>query len=97
MCCSSGDFSVSGLSSAKDSTHQSLNKFNKCWDTSSKFLRPRIFCLEHAVQIVEMLQCKGGANVLVICHSGLFTDHESVSVIILLKFGKMKYHIASDV
>ncbi|KAF2295707.1 hypothetical protein GH714_033666 [Hevea brasiliensis] len=39
------------------------------WNNSSKFLRPRIFCLEHAVQIEELLQSKGGANMLIICHS----------------------------
>ncbi|KAJ1403106.1 Zinc finger C2H2-type [Sesbania bispinosa] len=65
----SRDLSVSELSSANDSPDQSLIKCNKCWNTSSKFFRPRIFCLEHAVQIVDMLQCKGGANVLIICHS----------------------------
>lgn len=31
--------------------------------------RPRIFCLEHAIQTEELLRSKGGANVLVICHS----------------------------
>uniref|UniRef100_A0A2P2JMH8 Lysine-specific demethylase ELF6 n=2 Tax=Rhizophora mucronata TaxID=61149 RepID=A0A2P2JMH8_RHIMU len=41
----------------------------KGWNTSSKFLRPRIFCLEHAIQIEELLQSKGGANLLIICHS----------------------------
>jgi hypothetical protein len=40
------------------------------WNTSHKFLRPRIFCLEHGVQIEELLQSKGGANLLIICHSG---------------------------
>ncbi|KAF2318507.1 hypothetical protein GH714_008418 [Hevea brasiliensis] len=39
------------------------------WNNSSKFLRPRIFCLEHGVQIEELLQSKGGANMLIICHS----------------------------
>ncbi|XP_027365525.1 probable lysine-specific demethylase ELF6 [Abrus precatorius] len=62
------NLSVSELSSAELSD-QSLNECNNFWNTSSKFLRPRIFCLEHAVQIVEMLQRKGGANVLIICHS----------------------------
>ncbi|KAI3857007.1 hypothetical protein MKX03_027867 [Papaver bracteatum] len=33
------------------------------------FLRPRIFCLEHGQEIVELLQSKGGADVLIICHS----------------------------
>ncbi|KAI3917095.1 hypothetical protein MKX01_003544 [Papaver californicum] len=33
------------------------------------FLRPRIFCLEHGLEIEELLQSKGGADVLIICHS----------------------------
>lgn len=37
---------------------------------SNTYLRPRIFCLEHAIQVEELLHSKGGANVLVICHSG---------------------------
>ncbi|KAF5467098.1 hypothetical protein F2P56_016960 [Juglans regia] len=49
-------------------------KFDMEWNTSSKFLRPRIFCLEHAIQIVELLHSKGGAKVLVICHS----DYEKI-------------------
>ncbi|KAJ6717646.1 LYSINE-SPECIFIC DEMETHYLASE ELF6-RELATED [Salix purpurea] len=39
------------------------------WNPSRKFSRPRIFCLEHGVQIEELLQSKGGANMLIICHS----------------------------
>lgn len=54
----------------KDLPVPSLTKFTKRWNTSSKFLRPRIFCLEHALQVKELLQTKGGANILVICHSG---------------------------
>ncbi|XP_047180623.1 probable lysine-specific demethylase ELF6 [Vigna umbellata] len=65
----SRDLSFSELSSVKEMPDQSLNKCSKCWNTSSKFFRPRIFCLGHAVQIVDMLQSKGGANVLIICHS----------------------------
>lgn len=38
--------------------------------SSGGSLRPRIFCLEHAIQTEELLRSKGGANVLVICHSG---------------------------
>ncbi|WVY97939.1 hypothetical protein V8G54_030090 [Vigna mungo] len=64
-----GDLSFSELSSVKEMPDQSLNKCSKCWNTSSKYFRPRIFCLGHAVQIVDMLQSKGGANVLIICHS----------------------------
>ncbi|KAJ8623706.1 hypothetical protein MRB53_032236 [Persea americana] len=44
-------------------------KVNGQWNTSNVFLRPRIFCLEHALEIEELLHCRGGANVLIICHS----------------------------
>jgi hypothetical protein len=54
----------------KDLQMPLLTKFDKGWNASSKFLRPRIFCLEHAIQIVELLRSKGGSNVLVLCHSG---------------------------
>lgn len=54
-------------------------QFEKGWCCTRGFLRPRIFCLEHAIHIVDMLHSKGGANVLVICHSD---------------FKKMKAHAA---
>ena len=54
----------------KDLKMSLLTKFDTQWNTSSKFLRPRIFCLEHAIEIVELLQSKGGVNLLMICHSG---------------------------
>lgn len=44
---------------------------NMKWNTSSGFLRSRIFCLQHALEIEELLRCKGGAHVLIICHSGM--------------------------
>ncbi|KAL9246174.1 hypothetical protein vseg_019743 [Gypsophila vaccaria] len=43
------------------------------WNTFG-VLKPRIFCLEHAVQIKELLRPKGGVKVLVICHS----DYEKI-------------------
>lgn len=45
-------------------------ELEKEWDFCRSFVRPRIFCLEHAIQTEELLHAKGGANVLVICHSG---------------------------
>ncbi|KAL2548860.1 putative lysine-specific demethylase ELF6 [Forsythia ovata] len=39
------------------------------WNISGGFEKPRIFCLEHAIQIEGLLSPKGGAKVLVICHS----------------------------
>ncbi|OMO96830.1 hypothetical protein CCACVL1_04761 [Corchorus capsularis] len=54
---------------SKDAPSPSITKFPEGWDTSNKYLRPRIFCLEHAVQVEELLQSKGGSKLLVICHS----------------------------
>ncbi|KAM1231012.1 hypothetical protein ACFX2G_041998 [Malus domestica] len=54
---------------AKDPLIPSTDNLKRGWNTVNKFLRPRSFCLEHAVEIVDLLQCKGGANMLVICHS----------------------------
>ncbi|XVE68864.1 hypothetical protein DITRI_Ditri09bG0104100 [Diplodiscus trichospermus] len=54
---------------SKDAPLPSVAKFPEGWDTYNKYLRPRIFCLEHAVQLEELLQSKGGAKMLVICHS----------------------------
>ncbi|KAL6902365.1 hypothetical protein ACP4OV_005241 [Aristida adscensionis] len=39
------------------------------WNTSSTFARPRIFCLQHALEIEELLEEKGGVHALIICHS----------------------------
>lgn len=39
-------------------------------DAYNKFLRPHVFCLEHAIQTEELLRARGGAKVLIICHSG---------------------------
>lgn len=48
----------------------SATSFVTGWDASNRFLRPRTFCLEHAVQVEKLMKPKGGANILVICHSG---------------------------
>lgn len=40
------------------------------WNTNSTFTRPRIFCLQHALEIEELLEGKGGVHALIICHSG---------------------------
>ncbi|BFI09737.1 protein MpREF6 [Marchantia polymorpha subsp. ruderalis] len=37
--------------------------------------RPRVLCLEHAVEAQKRLQDIGGANILIVCHSG-FEDYE---------------------
>lgn len=51
-----------------------LSKVNveKGWNMINGYLRPRIFCLEHASKIEEMLNSMGGSKLLIICHSG---DH----------------------
>ncbi|KAL4332380.1 hypothetical protein GQ457_07G018520 [Hibiscus cannabinus] len=54
---------------SKDLPLPSITKFSEGWNTCNKYLRPRIFCLEHAVQVNELLQSKGGAKIMVICHS----------------------------
>ncbi|KAF5770681.1 putative [histone H3]-dimethyl-L-lysine(36) demethylase [Helianthus annuus] len=42
---------------------------DKGWNMSNGYLRPRIFCLEHASKIEELLDSTGGAKLLIICHS----------------------------
>ncbi|KAF3776846.1 Lysine-specific demethylase [Nymphaea thermarum] len=44
-------------------------KFGYTWNLGKEFVRPRVFCLEHALKVEEILKKKGGATVLVICHS----------------------------
>ncbi|XP_068639777.1 lysine-specific demethylase ELF6-like isoform X1 [Aristolochia californica] len=46
-----------------------FKKVRKPWNTSSRILKPRIFCLEHALEVEKLLDSKGGANILIICHS----------------------------
>ncbi|KAK6929177.1 JmjN domain [Dillenia turbinata] len=66
--------------SQDDSSILSTIRINEQWNTSTEFLRPRIFCLEHAIQVEKLLQSKGGANLLIICHSD---------------FKKIKAHVAA--
>ncbi|XP_075515488.1 lysine-specific demethylase ELF6-like [Primulina tabacum] len=56
-------------SSPLESEAASTVQITRGWNISNAILKPRIFCLEHAVEIEELLCSKGGANVLVICHS----------------------------
>ncbi|GLT93224.1 hypothetical protein SLE2022_110250 [Rubroshorea leprosula] len=60
---------VSDSLPTKDDTLPTVTKLHEGWNTSQKYLRPRIFCLEHAVQIEELMQSKGRVNIMVICHS----------------------------
>ncbi|KAK4435995.1 putative lysine-specific demethylase ELF6 [Sesamum alatum] len=62
--------SVPSPSSSLEHDASSLQvKIAKGWNISNVSLKPRIFCLEHAIEIEGLLSSKGGANVLVICHS----------------------------
>ncbi|KAL0340725.1 UNVERIFIED_CONTAM: putative lysine-specific demethylase ELF6 [Sesamum radiatum] len=56
-------------SSLEHEAFSSQVKIAKGWNISNVSLKPRIFCLEHAIEIEGLLSSKGGANVLVICHS----------------------------
>lgn len=61
-------------------------------DVSRGLLRPRIFCLEHAIQTEELLHTKGGANVLVICHSD-FQKIRGHAAVVAEEVGRMfKYN-----
>ncbi|KAL0452151.1 UNVERIFIED_CONTAM: putative lysine-specific demethylase ELF6 [Sesamum latifolium] len=61
--------SVPSPSSLEHEAFSSQVKIAKGWNISNVSLKPRIFCLEHAIEIEGLLSSKGGANVLVICHS----------------------------
>ncbi|PKU67351.1 lysine-specific demethylase REF6 isoform X1 [Dendrobium catenatum] len=39
------------------------------WDVSNILLRPRVFCLQHAIEVEELLHNRGGVHIRVICHS----------------------------
>ncbi|XP_039135579.1 LOW QUALITY PROTEIN: lysine-specific demethylase SE14-like [Dioscorea cayenensis subsp. rotundata] len=38
-------------------------------DADSEYIKARIFCLQHAIEIADLFRCKGGARILIICHS----------------------------
>ncbi|VVB13157.1 unnamed protein product [Arabis nemorensis] len=50
------------------------------WNTSSRYIRPRIFCLEHTVELQRLLQSRGGLKFLVICHKDFqkFKAHAAI-------------------
>ena len=78
---------------SKDASLPSITKFSKGWDTSNKYLRPRIFCLEHAVQVEELLQSEGGAKILVICHSGEIGFRSVCLINIYIKLVDQQVHL----
>uniref|UniRef100_A0ACD5WS05 Uncharacterized protein n=1 Tax=Avena sativa TaxID=4498 RepID=A0ACD5WS05_AVESA len=55
-----GDIDAQALESCSDTVN---------WNITSAFVRPRIFCLKHALEIEELLEGKGGVHALIICHS----------------------------
>ncbi|KAH9302887.1 hypothetical protein KI387_014470, partial [Taxus chinensis] len=50
-----------------DTSRQSTNAAS-LWKPAKGFLRPRVFCLEHALEMKEQLQPMGGAHILILCH-----------------------------
>ncbi|KAL4576474.1 hypothetical protein LXL04_012568 [Taraxacum kok-saghyz] len=60
---------------------QSLEASTCSWNMCNGFSRPRIFCLEHASKIEELLNSIGGAKVLIICHSDFLKIKVQASVI----------------
>ncbi|KAL8533126.1 hypothetical protein ACS0TY_009394 [Phlomoides rotata] len=61
--------------------HESVSSELKKWNISNASIKPRIFCLEHAIEIEELLNSRGGANILVICHSDFRKIETHVAVI----------------
>lgn len=55
--------------SSQEAMGSSENTPGMQWNLSNRSLRPRVFCLEHAIQTVDLLCLRGGANVLGLCHS----------------------------
>lgn len=39
------------------------------WKPCKGFMRPHVFCLEHALQVEEQLRALGGAHLLILCHA----------------------------
>ncbi|XP_042017437.1 probable lysine-specific demethylase ELF6 [Salvia splendens] len=57
---------------SSSSNHDTVSpdvKIDMGWDISDVSRKSRIFCVEHAIEIEKLLSSRGGANVLVICHS----------------------------
>lgn len=39
------------------------------WKPCKGFMRPHVFCLEHALEVEEQLRAMGGAHLLILCHA----------------------------
>ncbi|KFK24872.1 putative lysine-specific demethylase elf6-like [Arabis alpina] len=60
---------------------QKITTLSDCeWNTSSRCIRPRIFCLEHTIELQRLLQSRGGLKFLVICHKDFqkFKAHAAI-------------------
>ncbi|CAH1438414.1 unnamed protein product [Lactuca virosa] len=68
---------------AKDESSTCSSKVNvdNGWNMCNGYLRPRIFCLEHASKVEELLDSIGGAKLLIICHSDFLKIKAQVSAI----------------
>ncbi|CAH8379633.1 unnamed protein product [Eruca vesicaria subsp. sativa] len=65
---------------AQEITELSSEKSDCEWNTSSRYIRPRIFCLEHTIELQRLLQSRGGLKFLVICHKDFqkFKAHAAI-------------------
>ncbi|XP_023734699.3 lysine-specific demethylase ELF6 [Lactuca sativa] len=67
--------------SVEASTCSSKVNVDNGWNMCNGYLRPRIFCLEHASKVEELLDSIGGAKLLIICHSDFLKIKAQVSAI----------------
>ncbi|ESQ40332.1 hypothetical protein EUTSA_v10012447mg [Eutrema salsugineum] len=65
---------------AQEFTALSSENSDCVWNTSSRYIRPRIFCLEHTIELQRLLQSRGGLKFLVICHKDFqkFKAHAAI-------------------
>ncbi|XP_010543545.1 PREDICTED: probable lysine-specific demethylase ELF6 [Tarenaya hassleriana] len=57
------------------------SRFECGWNTSCRYSRPRIFCLEHAVEVQKLVRLRGGVKVLVICHKDFLKIRAHATVV----------------
>ncbi|KAG7554063.1 JmjN domain [Arabidopsis suecica] len=69
-----------GETDAQEITTLSSEKSDCEWKSSSRYIRPRIFCLEHTIELQRLLQSRGGLKFLVICHKDFqkFKAHAAI-------------------
>ncbi|CAN8257194.1 unnamed protein product [Cochlearia groenlandica] len=65
---------------APEITTLSSEKTYSEWNTSSRYIRPRIFCLEHTIELQRLMHSRGGLKFLVICHKDFqkFKAHAAI-------------------